>query len=133
MEFDKPIIINERNRQKIEKALNEVQKRCTTRTIDYFDIVHELKAVSNQLCFVCTKKGLENTSVSIDVNGQNFPNSYKYSAKSTQFVAIYLKGKWRLVYLGRDWCRTYSQRWNIFLSETAKQNILDSYSKDMNR
>lgn len=133
MEFDKPIIINEHNRNKIEKALNEVQKRCTTRTIDYFDIVHELKAVSNQLCFVCTKKGLENTSVSIDVNGQNFPNSYKYSAKSTQFGAIYSKGKWRLVYLGRDYCRSYAQRWNIFLSETAKQNILDSYSKDMNR
>lgn len=133
MEFNKPIIINEHNRNKIEKALNEVQKRCTTRTIDYFDIVNELKAVDEQFSKVCTKKAFENTSVSIDVNGQNFPNSYKYSAKSTQFVAIYLKGKWRLVYLNRDWCRTYSQRWNIFLSETAKQNILDSYSKDMNR
>ena len=133
MEFDKPIIINERNRQKIEKALSEVQKRCTARTIDYFDIVHELKAVSNQVCFVCTKKGLENTSVLIDVNGQNFPNAYKFSAKSTQFRAVYSNGKWRLVYLGRDWCRTYSQRWNIVLSDTAKQCILDSYSKDMNR
>lgn len=133
MEFDNPIIINERNRQKIEKALNEVQKRCTTRTIDYFDIVHELKAVSNQLCFVCTKKGLENTSVSIDVNGQNFPNAYKYSAESTQFCAIYLKGNWRLVYLGRDYCRSYAQRWNIFLSEAAKQCILETFSKDINR
>ena len=133
MEFDKPVIINEHNRNKIEKALDEVQKRCTARTIDYFDIVNELKSVSNQFSKVCTKKAFENTSVSIDVNGQNFPNSYKYSAKSTQFVAIYLKGKWRLVYLGRDWCRTYSQRWNVFLSETAKRSILESYSKDMNR
>lgn len=133
MEFDKPIIINEHNRNKIEKALDEVQGRCKARLITYEYILSELKAVDEQFSKVCTKKGLENTSVSIDVNGQNFPNSYKYSAKSTQFVAIYLKGKWRLVYLGRDWCRTYSQRWNIFLSETAKQNILDSYSKDMNR
>lgn len=133
MEFDKPIIINEHNRNKIEKALNEVQKRCTTRAINYFDIVHELKAVINQLCFVCTKKGLENTSVLIDVNGQNFPNAYKFSPESTQFGAIYLKGKWRLVYVGRDYCKSYAQRWNIYLSETAKQNILDSYSKDMNR
>lgn len=133
MEFDKPIIINEHNRNKIEKVLDEVQGRCKARLITYEYILSELKAVDEQFSKVCTKKGLENTSVSIDVNGQNFPNSYKYSAKSTQFVAIYLKGKWRLVYLGRDWCRTYSQRWNIFLSETAKQNILDSYSKDMNR
>ena len=133
MEFEKAIIINEHNKDKIEKALDEVQGRCKARLITYEDILSELKAVDEQFSKVCTKKGLENTSVSIDVNGQNFPNSYKYSAKSTQFAAIYLKGKWRLVYLGRDWCRTYSQRWNIFLSETAKQNILDSYSKDMNR
>ena len=133
MEFDKPIIINEHNRNKIEKALDEVQKRCTARTIDYFDIVHELKAVINQFSKVCTKKAFENTSVLIDVNGQNFSNAYKFSAKSTQFGAVYSKGKWRLVYLDRDWCRTYAQRWNIFLSETAKLSILESYSKDMNR
>ena len=133
MEFEKPIIINDCNKSKIEKALDEVQGRCKARLITYEDILSELKAVDEQFSKVCTKKGLENTSVSIDVNGQNFPNSYKYSAKSTQFVAIYLKGKWRLAYLGRDWCRTYSQRWNIVLSDTAKQCILDSYSKDMNR
>lgn len=133
MEFDKPIIINECNRNKIEKALDEVQGRCNARLITYEDILSELKAVDEQFSKVCTKKGLENTSVSIDVNGQNFPNAYKYSAESTQFSAIYLKGKWRLVYLGRDYCKSYAQRWNIHLSETAKQSILESYSKDMNR
>ena len=133
MEFDKPIIINECNRNKIEKALDEVQGRCKARLITYEDILSELKAVSEQFSKVCTKKGLENTSVSIDVNGQNFPNAYKYSAESTQFCAIYLKGNWRLVYLGRDYCRSYAQRWNIFLSEAAKQCILETFSKDINR
>lgn len=133
MEFDKPIIINERNIQKIEKALNEVQKRCTARTINYYDIINELKSVSNQFSKVCTKKAFENTEILIDVNGQVFPKAYEFSAKSTQFRAVYSKGKWRLVYLGRDWCRTYSQRWNIFLSDTAKQCILETFSKDINR
>ena len=133
MEFEKPIIINECNRNKIEKALDEVQGRCKTRLIDYNDILAELKAVDEQFSKVCTKKGLENTQVLIDVNGQNFPNSYKFSAKSTQFSAIYFKSKWRLVYLDRDWCRTYSQRWHITLSETAKKCILDTFSKDINR
>ena len=133
MEFEKPIIINECNRSKIEKALDEVQKKCTVRTIDYEDILAELKAVDEQFSKVCTKKGLENTEVLIDVNGQNFSNSYKFSAKSTQFSAVYSKGKWRLVYLDRDWCRTYSQRWHITLSDTAKECILHEYSKDMNR
>lgn len=132
MEFDN-LIINERNRQKIEKALNEVQKCCTARTIDYYDIVNELKSVSNQFSSVCTKKAFEYTSVLIDVNGQNFPNAYKFSPESTQFGAFYLNGKWRLVYVGRDYCKAYSQRWNIFLSETAKRSILESYSKDINR
>lgn len=133
MEFEKAIIINEHNRNKIEKALDEVQKRCTTRTINYYDIVNELKYVDNQFSKVCTKKAFENTEVLIDVNGQNFSNSYKFSAKSTQFRAIYFKSKWRLVYLDRDFCKTYSQRWNITLSNSAKECILHEYSRDMNR
>lgn len=133
MEFEKPIIINDCNKSKIEKALDEVQGRCNARLITYEDILSELKAVDEQFSKVCTKKAFENTSVSIDVNGQNFPNSYKFSAKSTQFRAVYSKGKWRLVYLNRDWCRTYSQRWNIVLSDTAKQCILETFSKDINR
>lgn len=133
MEFDKPIIINEHNRNKIEKALNEVQKHCTARTINYYDIINELKDVNKQFSKVCTKKGFENTSVLIDVNGQSFPNSYKFSAQSTQFRAVYSKGKWRLVYVGRDYCKSYAQRWDIVLSDTAKNCILAEYSKDMNR
>lgn len=133
MEFEKPVIINEHNKAKIEKALDEVQKRCTVRTIDYEDILAELKAVDDQFSTVCTKKGFEGTTVLIDVNGQDFPNAYKFSAKSTQFRAVYSKGKWRLIYIGRDFCKTYNQRWHIALSEPAKDCILDEYSKDMSR
>ena len=113
MEFEKSIIINEHNRNKIEKALDEVQGRCNARLITYDDILAELKAVDNQFSKVCTKKAFENTKVLIDVNGQDFPNSYKFSAYSTQFSAIYLKGKWRIMYIGRDFCKSYAQRWNI--------------------
>ena len=133
MEFNKPIIINECNRNKIEKALDEVQGRCKTRLITYEDILSELKAVDEQFSAVCTKKAFEGTTVLIDVNGQIFPNSYKFSAHSTQFSAVYLKSKWRLIYIGRDFCKTYNQRWAVHLSEKAKQCILDSYSKDRNR
>ena len=133
MEFEKPVIINENNKNKIKKALDEVQTRCKTRLIDYEDIISELKAVDEQFSKICTKKAFENSEVLIDVNGQNFPNSYKFSAKSTQFGAVYSKGKWRLVYLDRDWCKTYSQRWHIILSDTAKECILENFSKDMNR
>ena len=133
MEFEKPIIINEHNRSKIEKALDEVQKSCTARTIDYEDILAEIKAVDEQFSKVCTKKAFENTEVLIDVNGQVFPNAYKFSAYSTQFRAVYLKSKWRLMYIGRDFCKSYSQRWYITLSDTAKECILHEYSKDMNR
>ena len=133
MEFEKPVIINEHNRNKIEKALNEVQGRCKTRLITYEDILLELKDVDEQLSKVCTKKAFENTEVLIDVNGQTFPGSYKFSAYSTQFSAVYLKSKWRLMYIGRDFCKTYNQRWYIHLSETAKECILHEYSKDMNR
>ena len=133
MEFEKAIIINECNRNKIEKALDEVQGRCKTRLIDYNDILAELKAVDKQFSKVCTKKAFEGTSVLIDVNGQIFPSSYKFSAYSTQFRAVYLKSKWRLIYIGRDFCKSYAQRWHITLSDTAKKCILDTFSKDINR
>ena len=133
MEFEKPIIINEHNRNKIEKALDEVQGRCKTRLIEYDDILAELKSVDEQFSKVCTKKGFENTRVWIDVNGQSFPNAYKFSPESTQFGAIYLKGKWRLVYVGRDYCKSYAQRWSIHLSDTAKECVLETFSKDINR
>lgn len=133
MEFSKPIIINEHNKDKIEKKLDEVQKRCTARTISYCDIVDELNAVDKQFSTVCTKKGFEGTNILIDVNGQVFPGSYKFSAYSTQFRAVYLKGKWRLTYIGRDFCKTYNQRWHITLSDTAKDCILNAYTKDMSR
>ena len=133
MEFNKPIIINEHNKDKIEKALDEVQGRCKARLIDYNDILAELSAVDKQFSTVCTKKAFEGTTVLIDVNGQVFPGSYKFSAYSTQFRAVYLKSKWRLMYIGRDFCKTYNQRWHITLSENAKDCILESFSKDMNR
>ena len=133
MEFNKPIIINEHNRQKIEKALDEVQGRCKARLIDYEDILAELNAVDKQFSTVCTKKAFEGTTVLIDVNGQIFPNSYKFSAHSTQFSAVYSKSKWRLIYIGRDYCKTYNQRWQITLSDTAKDCILNAYTKDMNK
>ena len=133
MEFEKAIIINEHNRNKIEKALDEVQGRCNARLITYEDILAELKDVDKQFSKVCTKKAFESTEVLIDVNGQDFPRSYKFSAKSTQFKAIYFKSKWRLVYLDRDWCKTYAQRWRITLSNTAKECILETFSKDINR
>ena len=133
MEFEKPIIINEHNRNKIEKALDEVQGHCKARLITYEDILNELKAVDEQFSKVCTKKGFEGSEVLIDVNGQSFPNSYKFSAYSTQFRAIYLKSKWRIMYIGRDFCKSYNQRWYITLSDTAKECILHVYSKDTHR
>ena len=133
MEFEKAIIINEHNRNKIEKALDEVQGRCNARLINYEDILAELKGVDEQFSKVCTKKAFENTEVFIDVNGQNFPNAYKFSAYSTQFRAVYLKGKWRIMYIGRDFCKSYNQRWHIVLSDTAKECILHEYSKDISR
>ena len=131
MEFEKSIIINEHNRNKIEKALDEVQKRCSARTIDFNDILAELNAVDKQFSTVCTKKAFEGTEVLIDVNGQNFCRAYKFSAYSTQFRAVYLKRKWRIMYIGRDICKSYNQRWHIILSDTAKECILHEYSKDM--
>lgn len=119
------IIINEQNKSKIEAILNEVQAKSRARNMNIDDIYDCLKYIIDRL--EITKKALEGTTVYYDKNAQTFPNCYKGIPESTQISITFDKGNWKLnrIYRGR----TEKYRYELHLSETAKEAVIKNYSK----
>lgn len=103
--------------------LEAVQSRATARTITPADMANALDAVEKRLGI--SKKALEGCRVDVDVNAQTFPRAYKYTAESTQFSAVYMRGGWRVTYIGRDKCKSPSRRYVVDITDTAKAAIID--------
>jgi hypothetical protein len=103
--------------------LAAVQSRATARTITPADMVNALNSVEKRIDI--SKKALDGCRVDIDVNAQTFPRSYKYTAESTQFSAVYMHGGWRVTYIGRDKCKSPSRRYVVDLTDAAKAAIID--------
>lgn len=62
--------------------LNEVQKRCSARTIGWYSLNSALGRIEEK-CPINTKMGRKGLKFSIDPNGQEFPKAYKYTPEST--------------------------------------------------
>ena len=80
--------------KKLEKELNELQKRCTTRTITMQIIQKELDLIEEAFLYQHTKKEMEGLSIRYDFNAQEFPSAYKYTPESTILNASYNKSGW---------------------------------------
>lgn len=121
----KEIIIDEKHMEKITEILNDVQKKCKARKIDFNDIINVTKKVEKHLDI--KKKDLEGIQITVDVNAQEFPNAYKYIPYSTFFNAIYRNKKWRLTDVYREMTnRRYAV--NIKLTDVAKNAIIANKS-----
>lgn len=75
----------EDKREAIEKALEEIQKRCTARTIDFKDVKTALEWVSDD-CPVHAKTARAGIRFSIDPNGQSFPNAYRKKGRPVSTI-----------------------------------------------
>ena len=92
------VIIDEKNRERIEKILNGVERRCTVRTLDFVDLVRVVGLAKKHIQDRCgtIKKNLAGAKVCYSPNGK-FSSGYKYPAKGTQVVFTFGKdGKARL-------------------------------------
>lgn len=123
----KEIIISEKNRERIEAELEEVQKRCTVRTITFSDIVSACEALEKK--YPVAKKYLEGVSYfELDVNEQNFPSAYKYTPESTYINVVMRGGKWRLVKVYRyKTAREGHGITAIGMSDKLKRLIINSF------
>ena len=116
--------INVANEEKLAKAIKEAEGRATARTIT----VARIKRVLDEVGAGIAKAKLNGTKV-IYNGAEHFPSAYKYRPESTHWMAENIKGKWYVIYIGRDTCPNRST-WNTEgkYSEEAKVAIISKRS-----
>lgn len=122
-DVEKAAALVEKVNARAAAMLAAVQGRATARTISPADMVHALDAVEKRLGI--SKKALDGCWAYIDVNAQTFPRAYKYTADSTQFAAVYMRGGWRVTSVSREKCNGPTRRYEVRLTDAAKAAIID--------
>jgi len=119
------IIVNEKNTEKIEAAIAEVQEKARERCIDATDVSIACDRIWVRLGVA--KTALEGVSFSVDLWAQNFPKAYKYRAESTQFTLTFSKGSWRVSNIVRAYTRGAGHCYEcLALPEKAQAYIIAS-------
>jgi hypothetical protein len=120
------IKICQTNLDKINEALDQVQKRCTARTIDASDVVRMTEEVEQRLNI--PKCGLAGVKFSADYHAQAFPNAYHGRPESTIILCEHNGTAWYLTDVRREDTRRPTVAYHVSLTEEAKDRILDRCS-----
>ena len=99
------ILINEKNREKIEKVLADFQRGYKTRTIDAQDVLAEAKSLTGKFNNVVSKKALNGCIVDWMPDAEKrLPGSYKYnySALATAITIKFTGKEWKLISIARE-------------------------------
>lgn len=121
----KEIIFKESNYEKVQKALDNVQKLSKVRTVSVQDINVYLEIADEKLGI--PKKYMNGISVTIDVNAQNFPATYSYTPESTIVKAVYKNCNWKITDIYRGPTRRAGKEICCHLTDEAKEKVLDKY------
>ena len=112
--------------EKLNTALDTVQKRCRERTITAQEIMNTLDDITKKLDI--SKRAMDGVSVEFDLNAQRFPNAYKYTPMSTIVSATYKNGKWTNVQITREQTRRPGKKYCIEHTENSKAALLERFS-----
>lgn len=115
-------MININNRDKVQSAIDTVQKRCKERTIDVEDILYAAEEIERYLSI--PKKALAGVSVRVNLHRRAFPNSYRYTPYGTIFTLHQTVSGWFLADICRVDVRSVG-KYFITLPDTAKVAILE--------
>lgn len=98
------ILINEKNREKIEKVLADFQRGYKTRTIDERYIFAEAKNLSGKFNNLAPKNALKGCNFDWMPYAEKLPNAYKYnsSALATAVVFEFTGKDWKLIKISRE-------------------------------
>jgi len=88
----------------ITAMLQEVEKRCSARTIDRISLVEITLEDVNKHCPIKAKGMRAGLQFCVDPNGQTFPKAYKYTPESTLMYGEYTKTGMK-IWFGRDTTR----------------------------
>lgn len=114
----------EEARADLKKAIDEIQTKCTARTISSHEVCKALQKIEAELAI--SKKAMDGISVAVDLNANNFPGTYtkKGIPMSTIFEARYKSGSWRITDIYRAETRRWSKGCTVNLTEEAKAAIV---------
>lgn len=116
------MIIKDANKAKIEEMIKKVEGRSTARTISYNDIVSDIECIEKELGI--PKSHMVGIVANVDTNSQDFPNAYKYTPMSTQYVIERKPSGWDLKDVWRGGTRRYNNRYGLTLTDDAKAAII---------
>ena len=119
-------LLLERGCVALQLWLGEIQKRSRTRTIVVMDILNYLARVEAELDI--PKTAMEEVSVTVDRNSQNFPSAYHGIPESTLFHAVFRNGSWRIDDIFRGRTRRANQRIFVNHTETSKKALVNKYT-----
>lgn len=126
----KAIKITPENENTINNALQEVQKGCRTRTMDYTHLMKSLEAIENTFHGV-PKSAMVGMQISIDYWAENFPSAYygKGRPKSTIVLIERKSASWYLTDARRTYTRLESRAIIVeTMPEAVKTAIIDMYT-----
>lgn len=110
---------------KIKTVLDDVQKKCSVRTISVDDIMYWIDMIEDDLNI--PKTHLKDVVAHVMDGAQKFPNSYKYVPEGTGFSIKHNGKSWYLIEVDRENCN-YSKRVSMFLPEEAKKALIERHT-----
>lgn len=122
------IKVCEKNRSKIEKAIEAVQAKAKARTIDADDIFRYCDRLSDTYKMI-PKKALNSATFEVDKHAQSFPGAYHGIPESTQFeLAFTSSGGFFLTEVKRTRTRGGAYEIVAWLPTEAKEALLSAYT-----
>lgn len=118
-------VARKNSRELIDAVLNDIQRRCKVRIITSDDIINQL--IKYETSINISKKALNGTKVTMDINAQSFPNAYKFIPESTKFSVEYINGSWRITDIYRGICT--KTKILATLSDSAKIAVINNYER----
>lgn len=128
--MSKFVIIKKENEPQIMSSFEKAQIKAKVRTVNSFEELEKITKEIDERLGSMPKVAKQGTTAYYNFQ-QHFPGSYNGKPESTHFKLLFSRGTWRIdtesVRRGSCPNRITYYEYDLFLSETAKENILKRY------
>ena len=122
------IKVCDKNIDRIVAVIEDVQKRTRERNIDVNDIFKAIKRVEE--FYNIPKKHMVGLTINYDCWADTYPNAYKYTPYSTQFVVECRNSGWFVFNIRRDKTGGTRKSFTVLgMEEDTKDALIKRYSK----
>src|SRR5690554_1471924 len=119
------IKVAESNREKLQAAIDEAQKKAQVRWIDADDIFDAIETAEEQLTRILAKKDWPGAAVFVDKHAQKFPACYRGTPESTQFRIERNTAGWNVTWIGRNCVCGSTTKFDMRLTDDQKSKIAE--------